>query len=196
MVSIQQASVNALAAHLSAQLPDVRIEDRWPDPQCKMSLPTITILMSSPRRDIPVDFRNLSFRNVGSTNVAFQTQLAACEQPLQLDVWAANQIQRDDILARLDTALNMDTLNPGEVMHGLNLKSLVPDNWTDTYFDYWFESPEVDDAPFTAVVDEWRARFRGSAWMMLTVSREAARQKLINFQLQVQERDFVTATIP
>lgn len=195
MISIQQASVNALAAHLSAQLPDVRIEDRWPDPQRKLRLPTITILMSAPRQDLAIDFRNLSFQNVGS-RVKFQTQLAACEQLLQLDVWAANQIQRDDILARLDAALNMDTLNPGEVMHGLNLASLPADNWTDTYFDYWFESPEQDDAPFTAIVDEWRARLRGHAWMMLTVNRETARQSVINFKLQVQETDFVTATIP
>lgn len=195
MISIQQASVNALAAHLSAQLPDVRIEDRWPDPQRKLRLPTITILMSAPRQDLAIDFRNLSFQNVGS-RVKFQTQLAACEQLLQLDVWAANQIQRDDILARLDVALNMDTLNPGEVMHGLNLASLPADNWTDTYFDYWFESPEQDDAPFTAIVDEWRARLRGHAWMMLTVNRETARQSVINFKLQVQETDFVTATIP
>jgi hypothetical protein len=193
-VSIQQAAVNALAAHLAAQLPDVRIEDRWPDPQCRLMLPTITILMSAPRQDLAIDMRNLSLRNVGSSRVAFQTQIAACEQLLQLDVWAANQVQRDDILARLDIALNMDTLNPGEVMHGLNLAA--GDNWIDTYFDYFFESPELDDAPFTAIVDEWRARYRGHAWMMLSVNRETARQAVINFKLQIQETDFVTVTIP
>lgn len=186
MVSIQQAGVNALVSHLRTQLPDVTVEERWPDPQRKIRFPTITVLTSGPRRDLAIDFRDLSFNNIGD-RVQFQTQVAAIEQPLQLDIWAHNQIERDDILARLDIALNMDTLNPGEVMHGLNL--IAGDDWIDTYFDYWFESPDPHDQEFTAIVEEWRARISGRAWGMLAIKRETARQTVINFQLRVQESD-------
>jgi hypothetical protein len=189
-VSVQQAAVNALAAHLRQYLPDVVVDDRWPDPSRDMQLPALTILMSAARQDLPISGQDLSFQNVGA-RIKFQTQITAFEQLLQLDIWAKNQIQRDDILARLDEALNVDTLND-DVMHGLNLIS--GDGWDDTYFDYYFESPELEDAPYTAIVDEWRARIRGHAWGILTVKRETARQSVINFQLKVQETDFVTVT--
>jgi len=194
-VTIQQAACNALAEHLRTQLPDVTVDDRWPDPQRAMHLPTITILKSAPRQDIAIDMSNLGFSNVGTKRVAFQTQIAACEQLLQLDVWANNQIELDDILARLDTAFNLDAVS-GEIIHGLNLTALDEDNWPLSYFDYYFESPEVADAPFTAMVDEWRATFRGHAWMMLTVKRETARQTVLEFKLQVNATDFVDTTIP
>lgn len=194
-VSIQQAAVNTLAAHLTKQLPDVRIEDRWPDPQRSISEPTITILKAGPRRDLATDFIDVGLTNVGSSRVSYQTQIAMIEQPLQLDIWANNQFERDDILGRLDFALNMDTINVGEIMHGLNLLALPDDGWSNnTYFDYWFESPREENAPFEAIVEEWRATVSGRAWGMLAVPRTTSRQAVINFILQVQNTDFVTAT--
>ena len=184
-VTIQQAANNALAAHLSTNLPDVRIEEHWPDPSNRLILPTITILHAGPRQDLAIDMRDLAYRVVGNT-VNFKTQLSACHQPLQLDIWASDQVQRDNIIARLDFVLNMDTINGG-YMHGLNLAPLDADNWSDTFFDFYFESPELDDTPFDAFVEEWRCRYRGHAWMMLAVDRTAPRQSIIDFQLKIRE---------
>lgn len=192
MVTIQQAGCNALAAHLRTQLPDINIEERWPD-HPKLQLPTITILMSAPRQDLPIDMNTVG-KSVNGLSVSFKTQIAAIEQLLQIDIWAANQIQRDDILARLDIAFNMDVINNG-IDHGLILPVLDTDTyWSDSFFDFWFESPEIDDAPYNTGVDEWRARFRGHLWAMLAVNRQTARQTVIKFKLQLNETDFVTST--
>src|SRR5579859_4373903 len=101
--SIQQASINSLVSYLSSVMPGVTIEDRWPDPSRKFTEPAITIHMTTPRSDIPIDFMMTGFQNLAGNKVQYQTQIAACEQMFQMDVWARNQIERDDILAQLDT---------------------------------------------------------------------------------------------
>jgi hypothetical protein len=195
-VSIQQAAANAFATWLGSKLaPDVVVEPRWPSPDKRKNPRVVTVVMAGPRRDTPIDLRQLSATNVGATQKRTVWQVAACSQPFQLDVWAESDVELDDIVARLDEALHSgesslaSVFNPMLVGHG-NLIA-VGDGWDDfgTVADFNFEEPDTDDAGDTADRNIYRATYRGDAHFMLTVSTLTARQLVIKFLAQLSESD-------
>lgn len=183
MIPIQQAAATQLAAYLRTHLPGVTIEDQWPDPDKRMHLPTVTLIQAGVRRDMPLDVKDLGWLH-GKTTY----QIRACEQQFQVDVWGKNPTQRDDILARLDDIMNSDPTGT-EAVNGLILPSTSA-QWPNTYFDYYCESPDIEQMPFTQIVHEYRATLVLHAWMMLTVQRDTALQTLITFQQNLNGTDF------
>lgn len=113
-------------------------------------------------------------------------QIAACTQPVQLDVWADSDVERDDIMARLDTALNAGesalagVYNPDPVGHGLLLA--LADGWTNSSADFYFDAPDLDDLPDSVGRSVYRATYRGDSNFMLTLSSTTARQQVIKFR--------------
>lgn len=197
-VTVQQAAANALAAWLAMQMSDVVVEPRWPAPDKKRPAKSITVVTAGARRDTPIDLRQIQMTNSGPKQVQTTWQLAACTQPFQLDVWANTDVDRDDILARLD-----DFLHAGEqTVGGLfvptpvgfgNLLKLA-DGWDafGTIADFVFDNPNLEQTADAAGRALYRATFRGNAYFMLTVSTLTARQLAINFVQRISETDPIT----
>lgn len=192
-VSIQQAAANAFAAWLASKLPDVEVEPRWPAPDKRKPPKSITLVMAGSRRDTPLDPRVLKKTNTGATQTTATWQVAACSQPFQMDIWTTREVDRDDIIARLDQLLHSGDLslsgvfNPMPVGHGTPIA--VMDGWEDfgTIADFSFEEPDTDNEADTADRAIYRATYAGDANFMLTVTTVTARQVAINFAQRLSE---------
>lgn len=195
-VSIQQASANAFAGWLGDLLTGVVVEPRWPNPDKQKSGKVVTIITAGPRRDTPIDLRQIKFVNddtdVEAPKVVTTWQLAACNQPVQLDVWALSDIDRDDILARLDIYTHMSQVTTGWANPvGVGSLVAVQDGWEDcgTIADFVFEEPDLETTSDSVGRSIYRATLRGNAYMMLTVTSSTARQAVIKFNERVSETD-------
>ncbi len=199
-VTIQQAAANAFAAYLQSKLPDVVVEPRWPAADKQKPPKSITVVTAGRRRDLPIDLRLLKKTNVGSTQTRTVWQVATCTQPFQLDVWTTKDVDRDDILARLDIWLHQDqaslTSSFSATPAGIGNLIRVADGWEDTVADFDFEAPELEMTSDTVNRSLYRATFRGSAFLMLTVTTLTARQKAINFLLRLRETDGTLSEFP
>lgn len=192
-VTIQQAASNAFAEWLQSKLDDVVVEPRWPSPDKKKPPKSITLVQAGHRRDTPIDLHQLSYTNLGAKRSTVVWQLAACVQPLQLDVWALNDVALDDVMARLDDLLragesSLDgVFNPNPVGTG-NLIA-VRDGWEScgTIADFVFEEPNLETSSDAVGRSVYRATYRGNAYFMLTVTNVTARQTAINFTLRLSE---------
>ncbi len=189
--------MNALVAWLTSQMPGVTFDTRWPSPDRQLPAKMVTILMAGQRQDASVDTRVLASTNVGSNAASFRFQVKACTQPLQLDVWATSDVARDDILAQLDVALNASeqpagVYNPDPAASGCLVS--VGDGWEDTFADFDFEGPDIDDSPDSVKRAEFRATIRGECRAMLYVTKQWARQATITFQQKLHETDEAAST--
>jgi hypothetical protein len=98
-------------------------------------------------------------------------RVAEVEQPVQLDVWAVEDVGRDDVVARLEQVLHA---GPGASAGELSddpvseyLELVVGDGWTDAKAEAIFDAPSYSDDSESKRRDEYRARYGGT----LTVSR-------------------------
>lgn len=191
MISIQQAACDQLAVWLGSQLPGVVVEPRWPAPSKELPRKAVSIIQAGPRKDENIQPDLLSATNSGTTQSVTRWRLKACEQPIQIDVWTKTDPERDDILARLDIALNAGEsaltgfFNPMPVGPGVLLK--LTGDWADTYADCQFESADITDTPDSTERAEYRATIRGTIYVMLAVTATTARQTVINFNAKLTE---------
>lgn len=195
IVTIQQASNNALAAYLATAMPDVSVTTRWPNPDKDLPEKAITILLAGTRRDEQMDLRQLSATPTGSTKSTVVWQLAMCIQPVQLDVWARSDLARDDILAQLDRLLHagesalVGAFNPDPVGHSVLLA--VQDGWDScgTTVDFDFDGPELQDTASAIGSRQYRATLVGDAHFALSLTTLTARQKVITFAARMKDAD-------
>ena len=182
-VSIQQAAQNALALWLARELDGVTLWDRWPEANVRLPAKAVSVLRAGARRDEALDPEPIARRDVDGApgRAIFTWRMRACTQPLQLDVWAHSDVARDDLLSRLEPALNaskarslpsLALANADPVEHGLTL--LLADGWSG-FAAYWFDEPAITDTPDAVQRSEYRATYRGTAMMQLTIDAESAR---------------------
>lgn len=186
-VSIQQASANALAAFLAAKMPDVKVSSAWPSPTRELPAKAITVITAGSRRDTPIDRKLLAQANSGMTRVNSVWQIAACTQPLQLDVWAQSDFARDAMVADLDIFLNYGEkgLGSGNYDIGSGLLLRLADGWEayESTADFSFDEDSTDDTNQSAMHNSYRATLRGNSYVMLAVPSNTPRQLLINFPM-------------
>ena len=196
-VSIEQAAQSALARWLTRELPDVTIWDRWPEANVRLPPRAISVLRAGARRDEALDPEPIASRAVEGATVRaiFTWRMRACTQPLQLDAWAHSDIARDDLLARLEPALNasktrsmpsLGLTNADPVEQGLTL--LLADGWSG-FVTYWFDAPVITDAPDAVQRSEYRATYRGWAAMQLTIDAESARLAPARLRFRLDKQD-------
>lgn len=201
-VTIQQAAANAFASWLRLQLPTtIDVGSRWPSPDKRKPLQSVTVVTAGRRRDTPIDLRILKKTNVGDTQTEAVWQVAACEQPFQLDVWAQSDVALDDVLAQLDDLLHKDQSSLATSFAatpvGIGNLIAVSDGWEGcgTIADFVFDEPTLEMTSDSVGQALCRATFRGSAYFMLTVTATSARQTAINFQLRLDETDDFTQRV-
>jgi len=184
-VSVQQAAANAAVAYFKTRLPrDIAVHARWPGKDFPGK--AITLITAGSRRDQPLDPRILSKSNRGDNQTRAIWQIAECTQPFQLDLWATSHIERDDLIARLDEILRAgfapltDVVFKDPVANGFFVK--LADGWeeAETTAKFSFTSPDIDDSADAFARNQFRATYRGTAWMKLTIIATSPRQRAIN----------------
>lgn len=187
-VSIHQAAANAAVAYLSSQLPnDIKVSSRWPTADFPGR--AITLITAGSRRDQsypPRILSNTPQENSKTTKTVWQ--IAECTQPFQLDVWATSHDMRDDMIARLDvilragyTALGQPSANPVEGFFAV----AVRDGWDDlgeTTAQFSFDEVDYEDSSESMTRSQYRATYRGTAWMNLAIATNSIRQVQINLR--------------
>ena len=191
LVSGVVAAENALVAWISSQLTDIMISKEWPTPGEPINPNgSVSILRAGGCDETPVIYPNptkvvpIPYTN----NAQFYWRTHACEQPMQMDVWATSELRRDDIVERLNNALTAgraQTLSPAffatfgvdpnqnPVEQCIVLQLAAP--WDHLVGAYQFESPETEDSAGSNKRREYRATYRGSAFFDRTVIRVSPR---------------------
>lgn len=184
-VTVEQAGINALATWLTNSLGTAAVvSTHWPEPSKKLPAKGVTILRAGAPEEEPLDPIIVGRADTGPHTSLFTWRLRALRQPLQLDVWAHHHAARDDLLARLDVALNagmgasLGAASAEPVRHGVVLP--LGDGYAGTA-DCYFDRPEVFDAPDAAIRSEYRATARGWMEVDLTVTAPGARIAVIRF---------------
>ncbi|WP_438029013.1 hypothetical protein [Sorangium sp. So ce233] len=110
-------------------------------------------------------------------------RIRACEQPVQLDVWAEYDAHREDVMARLEPALNAapgeaigDPTDDTPVDNGVLLP--LGDGWPG-YVDFDFDRPRRITTPGSQKQGEFRATYMGKAEFWLLVKAQSARMARI-----------------
>lgn len=199
LVSIQQAAANAFADYLSNALNNpkvypkpnwkdpVVVEPRWPDAK-KLPARAITISFAGPRTngsDPVLGWWHYSSKVVPQPPglpagvVMWRWLVGWYEQPVQMDVWTLADVDRDDLIARLDVALHS---GPGELSpdqpggHDPIVDYLVvplrqEDGWPGAFCDVYFadDGPTLIDTPVNAQQSLYRATWRGTLETLLTI---------------------------
>ena len=127
--------------------------------------------------------------------------LRACRMPLQLDVWAKYDLTRDDIMARLESALNANPALSAGIAgpqmpfgHGTLLQFAQADGIAG-FVDTWFDAPTVEDSTESVQRAEYRATYRGTAAFNLTLKIQSARMVKIVLQQTTSEKSPAPTTL-
>jgi len=174
-LSFAQTCVKAIADYLiTAVSSDVQVLDHWPtnSDQLKVNangrIKTISITKVGTRRRIdavwPIDPLNMVARQ---NDGLWTFPVGGFIQPLQLDIWAGYDGDREDIIDQLDDALTagidrtiVNTIVDDPVKDGIVL-ALDPKNGWTGYLDCWFDEPDLIDTPQSIKQTEFRATYLG-----------------------------------
>jgi hypothetical protein len=111
---------------------------------------------------------------------------------MQLDVWATSFAQCDDLLARLDDAMNAGI---GATLSGVvnadpfrdgTLVALDPASGFDGFADFVFDGEEDDQTPAQSGRDEWRATLRGECAVNRTITKTLPRLAAMTLRLKTR----------
>ena len=204
LVSVEQAAANALARWLVTALgDDVAVDTRWPEVGVDLPPRAITVLLAGPPEEEPLDPIVVDRVNTSPTEALFTWRMSALRQPLQLDVWACFDTERDDLKESLRRALHagmratLGAYNAMPFRHGVVVP--IADGWTG-YADCYFARPSVFDSPGAAARSEFRMTYRGWADVDLTETGPSARLAALTLRRRIDgARDpdrLVTASSP
>lgn len=220
LVSIVQAAQNALAAYLTNAINNPKfgskpatltvVEPRWPDPK-KLPAKAITIIPAGPRTDgtDPVlGWWHYSTKvdpqppDLPTGQVMWRWTVGWYEQPVQLDIWCRYDIDRDDLIARLDIALHT---GQGELTKGqpgshdpitdyLVIPLAQEDGWLGAYCDAYFgeDGPTITDTATAAGQTLYRATWRGTLEVLLTVDDVSPIMARNKFKIRMSETQVPT----
>lgn len=222
LVSVQQAAANAFADYIANALNNpkvypkpnwrepVKVEPRWPDPK-KLPARAITIIMAGPRTngsDPVLGWWHYSSKvnpqppGLPPGETMWRWVVGWYEQPVQMDIWCQADVDRDDLIARLDVVLHS---GPGELApdqpggHDPIVDYLViplrqEDGWFGAYADVYFaeDGPSLIDTPVNAQQSIYRATWRGTLETLLTIDAPSPQMAKIIFKNRMSEASVPT----
>lgn len=128
-------------------------------------------------------------------------RIRACEQPVQLDVWANYDASRDDIMARLEQALNAatgettgDAMDDTPADNGVLLPLRAEDGWPGNV-DFDFDRPRRTHAPGDQKQGQFRAIYMGKAEFFLLVKAQSPRMARIAARQRIDGATAAVATV-
>jgi hypothetical protein len=205
--SIGQACAVALAAWLRQSLtPDVEVTARWPNPDKRLAKRALSVVPVGrrTRNDAMTVWLTGERTNISPTQATVQYQLGGIMQPLQMDIWASSEDERDDVIAQLDDVMNAglaatlnvknstQTVYSDPVRDGILLPLAAP--FAGLCGDFWFDDVAIDDTPDAIQRAEYRATYLGEARAPYTVTRTVPR--LLEGTIEIQTTLSPPATVP
>lgn len=198
--SVQQASITALKVFLQAQfdadsrfgadVPKTRVvvRDEWPAPGDNLPERCISILQAGKRQDTFTlnEPELIQSSQLPDNQGEFTWDIKAFLQPLQLDVWAKYDAQRDEVLDALDRFLNMGplfTLGAGDITRDGPLLRLDPETGHEGTVDYTFDGPRNIDGEDSSQEYQYRALVMGECEGTLTFTAKTARLAVVKLQM-------------
>lgn len=181
--------MEALKAFLVGQLTAIEVVTSWPAQDRKLTGKRISIIRSGPTRSVdyiwdtmPAESRELgSESDSGGIVKEYRYDLDCLDQPLQIDLWAENEVDLEDIEAQLETALRQ---GQGETFAPFRDGLLL--DIEDGKVDFIFEAgPELAHTGDQHVSHEWRSTMaltmamRLSLWAVSPVQAEIILQARI-----------------
>lgn len=157
----------------------VSVEQRWPDPEKGLPPLAVTVLLAGEVQLLLVTptepDSSEELTPPDPTKKRYRWKVAEATQPIQIDCWATYDVARDDLRARVETALNAgDQTEDWPVPPGLDLALLPADGWVGTA-QYDFHAFSNMDSPNAAQQSEWRATARGEAHVALYIDAVSPR---------------------
>lgn len=204
--SAGQVTATTLAAWLNATLTGgIKAFDRWVEPTVHKQTRAITITTVGPRRRLDVKRYPSSRKTTTISNTQVQMVVAIGDiiQELQIEIWCKNDVDRQDTIFQLDTALNSGTgLSLGDPFtddpwsDGLLLQ--IPDNPSGFvgFVDYDFEGPELYNGDDANQRGEYRATYLGEARSELQQNRVVSKMTQQTLSLVVSELSIGDTSIP
>jgi hypothetical protein len=177
-VSVSQAAANALAAWLTTSL-DFSIVTYAFWPQAALKPPRVVSVTKNGRR------RRLDVMNVNAeiarvavdpTHAQITTAIGSFEVPLQLNVWAQTDPDREFIINSLDQVLNagisqtLGIAGADVVRDGVLVPLLVSDAYVGNV-DCWFDEPDYFDDTDAQQGLNMRATYSGEARGLFAVTQ-------------------------
>lgn len=186
-VSVEQAAQTALQVYLQNELDPqfgggterCIVSDSWPEPDSGLPRRAVSIIPAGEREDLHVQEQDLRREDLAGNLKLYTWRVAACRQPIQLDVWATYAAQRDDLLARLQDSLRkgerftLNKPNGNPVRDGV-LLALDPTLGFQGFADCVFEGPRKMDTARSGREREYRASILGYIDVDLTVQAPSA----------------------
>ncbi len=130
----------------------------------------------------------------------YEWRIRVCDQPMQLDVWTRFHAVRDDLMAQLETELNVDATAErldgpfSPVRNGILLD--IADGWEGTVADIMFDAPMREDTVRSKSTSEYRATYAGTASFALIVKAQSARLARAVFRTSLHELDSLVGVTP
>lgn len=208
--SIEQAALYALQAFLQEQFDaDERFDPRipelqvvvlaeWAPPGQRLPRRAISVLCAGMRRDTHLTAEVVKVTDKPNNQGEFTWSVKAITQPLQLDVWAVTDAERNMISDALDRFLNMGplyTLGSGDITRDGLLLRLDANSGHEGFVDYTFDGPRPIDGESTAMESQFRSLIRGEADAELTFTATTAKQVRLKLQLALSGETATTYTL-
>jgi len=196
MASIQQAALTALQRWFQLRIRGVEVNDRWPEPDQPLDpKPSISIVLAGKRIDDKIGQDTWKMVPIaGSPSMAlYYWNGRACRQPLQIDVWARRQSDRDKLVQRDEEELNRGTrftLNDphGDPIRDGVLLKLDPAEGHEGFADFTFEGSDLTDTSgHDARERDYRGMIAGHVDVNLSLKAESPRMLTVRLRAALGE---------
>lgn len=180
-ITVQQAAIDALAAYLSTALADTgaTVHGYWPDPETPLAQ-AVTVIPAGKSEDELLQPVVVSQRaGVDPAHPIFRWRVLERTQPLQLDVWTTSDVDRQTVLAALDSAIHAKHLSGWGPMPGPVLE--LGGDWTGRA-DFVFDGVSCPQGPESVQQREFRATIMGETRVALYVDAASAKMATIKLQ--------------
>lgn len=206
ITTLQQAGRNALATWLDAKLASagVVVEARWMEGDRQLPPKACSIIDAGPRQIewLQTEIALTAPVDGDATKIDVTWNFGFIEQAIQLDVWAPTDLELDDLIARVDQAVNqgargLGIANVDSFAAGLQLP--LGDGWAPGVVSFEFENASTSVNPSSVGESEWRATYRGvlNAQMVQTARTAKLARVLLKSRINdVEPPDVTTITLP
>jgi hypothetical protein len=180
-------ALTALAAYLKAEIPELSVLEKWPDPKQKLVMPALSLIATGERgynHVQPTIFKTLPVTgNPDLLDVVYT--IGEFGYKLQLDLWTEYGEQRSDLIDKIHNALNKQFIE-GDSPCGLSLT-------LTEYYDLIARFDQVGytylDSEESSQRSEWRVKID------VNVNHDRLQVKRESKMLDIQIHDQISDTI-
>lgn len=154
----------------------------FPQPNRSIEMPSVSLLFSSPSfspDQCPNPVSPVDPLAIQNSQADVNWIVGQYDGNLQLDLWARNKEERDDLFDAIFNALN-----PNIRPMGLTLEL---EDYFNVLCDYLYVGHDIEDSEITSQTDEWRVTFR----LLVTCKAVRKRKEFI-----IEESELQLSTAP